>query len=600
MSLLTRPATGLNQTSRPITDRRTHKHASARQISCAAAVLLLLGCGSERPVPIRNQGAKSSESSTAQASADKKVTKDLDSKDAAKTGTEQNETADKTPLSPSELLSQAGEAQALLSLAPTIESYRLSANANIQTLTTKTELLSRIQGVNALLCSKYQDQSNSCPLLHRLIAQDSTQVRSPVTTCNASRESANPNTLNRQTPPSVWISLTIPGPKTSEKFFLRANKGTIRSSEFNAGSRTTLSWRSNDSGASQNTSPTIADLTDLQIATVSAAKLPDWRTGTTLEMGIQSSNPVNGQSVTEETKILSSKALLPWKLNALTADVTLTDIGDWNTSDRCLITEAQIDSLVASAKPVIQTIPTTIQKTEKREFTKFEEAQQALQQFTTQVKEAKNEIANLEGELERETERGIKLRAQLRNVKVSTCHARQPLRNIEIILKGEHLADSEWDRNSSEIEKKSEGLPERIEINLGTKITLINASEESSPIFNASGYLASNAFEALTAADIDFIRIKKMGTGFRSTLNCWNIIGWSRWGLGKKCEYQNSETNRYRMDSILIRVDGRDFYRSESLNFGFSGESKTWEEDRLSNSQDYTNFMTNDSCKGGT
>jgi hypothetical protein len=408
------------------------------------------------------------------------------------------------------------------------------------------------------------------------------------------------NTFNAPTPSSVWIALTIAGPATREKFFLRANKGTIRSSEFAAGSKTTLSWRSNDSSASQKESPTIADLTDLQIATVSAARMPDWRAGTTLEMGIQSSKTINGQSTTEETRLLSSNALLPWKQNALTADITLTELGDWNNNNRCLITEAQIDSLVASAKPVVNAIPTTIQKSEKRDYTKFEEAQQALQQFSAKVKDAKTEIANIEGELERETERGIKLRAQLRNFKVSTCHARQPLRNIEVLLKGEHLVDSEWDRSSTEVEKKSEGLPERIEINLGQKIALFNASEESSPIFNASGYLASNAFAALTAADIDFIRIKKMGTGFRSTLNCWNIIGWSRWGLGKKCEYQNSETNRYRMDSILIRIDGRDFYRSESLNYSFTGDTKTWEEDRLSNSQDYTNFMTNDSCKGGT
>jgi hypothetical protein len=584
-------------------DRQIHKRASARQILCVAALLVLLGCGSERPVPIRNQSAKASEKSTplpTTAPTDGNDAKDLDSKTAATTDTDPNEGADRSPLSPSELLSQAGEDQALLSLAPTIETYRLSANTNIQSLTTKRELLSRIQGVNAVLCSTYQEQSYSCPLLHQLITPGSAQSPMPVVACKPSKESKNLSTFNATTPPSVWISLTIAGPTTREKFFLRANKGTIRSSEFSAGSRTTLSWRSNESSASQKESPTIADLTDLQIATVSAAKMPDWRVGTTLEMGIQSSKTVNGQTTTEETKLLSSNALLPWKLNALTADITLTELGDWNNSNRCLVTEAQIDSLVASAKPLINTIPSTIQKSEKRDYTKFEEAQQALQQFSAQVKEAKTEIANVEGEIERETERGIKLRAQLRNVKVSTCHARQPLRNIEVLLKGEHLVDSDWDRSSTEVEKKSEGLPERIEINLGTKVTLINASEESSPIFNASGYLASNAFAALTAADIDFIRIKKMGTGFRSTLNCWNIIGWSRWGLGKKCEYQNSETNRYRIDSILIRIDGRDFYRSESLNYSFTGDTKTWEEDRLSNSQDYTNFMTNDSCKGGT
>lgn len=602
MQLLRRPLTGFKHLFRQFACCKFPHRAVPQPPSLRLFALLIAatGCGTERPIPVRNLDGQASTNPVAPAQGNSGDSNDSGRREGEKNSAEQKGSVPAAPLSPSDLLKEAGEDQALLSLAPTIESYRLSLNASVQTLWAKTELLGRVQRVNALLCSKYQEQAASCPLLYPLLAYPRDQNNTLAIPCTPYREKGDSPRIEIQVPTSLWISLNLGASKSPEKFLLKANKGTLLSNEFVSGSRTKLTWRSNAEGGSQTTFPTLADLTDLQIAPAASAKMPDWKLGTTLDIGFQSFKTVDGQSVADDSYLISSAALLPWKKNALIADITLAELGIWNTSSRCQTTEAQIDSLVTSVKPQTEATPSAAHKIEKKNFNKFAEAEAALKEFSSGLKETKSLIIGIDGELERENERGSKLRTQLRSSKVSSCHDRQPLRNIEIYLKGSHLEDSEWDRNSTEIERKSEGSPERIEINLGTKVILRNNSEESSPIFNASGFLASNDFQALSAMDVDFIRIKKLGIGFQSTLNCWTIIGWSRWGLGKKCEYRNSETNRYRMDSLLIRIDGRDFFRSESLNFSFSGDTKTWEETRLSNSEEYTNFMTNESCKGGT
>ena len=174
------------------------------------------------------------------------------------------------------------------------------------------------------------------------------------------------------------------------------------------------------------------------------------------------------------------------------------------------------------------------------------------------------------------------------------------LGSLELFVTGEHLPDSDWDRKAAQVIRKTEGQPQSIDFDMGPGIFLQNADEHRAPLFSAAGYLWSEAFKDRSPLDLTEVRITKKGSGYQSMLNCWSILGWSRWGLGKDCEHQNRETHRYRLDDLEIRVNNQVFFKETGIGFVFEMNKNVWQSGPLSSNPDHQKFLSTVNCQGGS
>ncbi len=220
-----------------------------------------------------------------------------------------------------------------------------------------------------------------------------------------------------------------------------------------------------------------------------------------------------------------------------------------------------------------------------------------LEQLNDLIQRKEAKIVEIQADLDREYDRNGKLRRKLLTEYRQGCRSQESVANLEVFLKGTHLADSDWDRAFTEEERSTEGNPERISIGLSKEINLVNSNEVENPIFTQDGYIASEDFGAFKVADLQYLRVKKGGKGQKADLNCWSIFGWTKWGPGKKCEWQNRESHRYALDEVTVKVNGEVFLRFTGLDFQFADNQDTWQETQLSKSTEYIQFMTSDSCK---
>lgn len=240
-----------------------------------------------------------------------------------------------------------------------------------------------------------------------------------------------------------------------------------------------------------------------------------------------------------------------------------------------------------------------LEETEKEEeYTSADEIELANKIRATQeeIKKLESKMRATQENLDREHDRNGKLRQKLLSRYSQGCKSNEKIKTLEIFLQGSHLPDSDWDRANTRSEKPNEGNPTNIVFSFGREISITQSNEEMSPVFTSEGYLASRSFENFTPADISMIKITKGGRGFVSDLACWSIIGWSKWGLGKKCEWRNSETNRYALDSIQVKINSQLFFSTKQIGFIFADQNFTWQESNLAKSTDYINFMTSTLC----
>ena len=185
-----------------------------------------------------------------------------------------------------------------------------------------------------------------------------------------------------------------------------------------------------------------------------------------------------------------------------------------------------------------------------------------------------------------------RLRRDLRGELQLGCWGRDVIKSFEINIKGEHLPLSDWDRNSTSVPLGVIGNPTQTVVDFGGGLRFTNADEKTTPIFHENGKWTVDANTDLTIGDISNVVIQKGGYAYQTTKNCWSTWG----GLGTACEWQNRESNRYRLDALSIKVNGQLVYQRDSLNVTFERSSLNWIEKELTSNPAYISLMRRRDC----
>jgi hypothetical protein len=185
-----------------------------------------------------------------------------------------------------------------------------------------------------------------------------------------------------------------------------------------------------------------------------------------------------------------------------------------------------------------------------------------------------------------------RLRRDLRGELQLGCRGREIIRSLEIAVKGEHLPASDWDRSQTSVALGITGSPTQTVIDFGGGLRFTNTDENTTPIFHENGKWLANATTDLTIGDISTIIIQKGGYSYQATRNCWSTWG----GLGTACEWQNRETDRYRLDSLSVKINGQLIYERDALNFTFERSTPNWIEKELTSNLAYISMMRRRDC----
>jgi len=258
------------------------------------------------------------------------------------------------------------------------------------------------------------------------------------------------------------------------------------------------------------------------------------------------------------------------------------------SSNACRIDEAEIDEATENAIATAA-LPDPVQIPEILLSKASTDAMEAAQEWNKQ----KNREIQLKSESYLALARDIaSLRHDLRGDLRLGCWANEPIRTVEFLFDGQHLPLSDWDRSTSNLQKKSSGDPARIEIGFGGGLVFVNRDENSGPIIRENGRLIADPQTDLTIGDISSVVIAKKGVSYSSFQNCWSTWG----GLGKSCEWQNRESSRYRMNALTIKLNNETIYHREDINQTFDRNSLVWFERELTANQAYRDIMRRRDC----
>jgi hypothetical protein len=185
-----------------------------------------------------------------------------------------------------------------------------------------------------------------------------------------------------------------------------------------------------------------------------------------------------------------------------------------------------------------------------------------------------------------------KLRRDLRGELQLGCWGRDIIRRIEIQIKGDHLAISDWDRSLTSAALGAVGNPTQTTFDFGGGLKFTNTDENTFPLFQERGKWIVEADTDLTIGDLSNIIIQKGGYSYQATQNCWSTWG----GLGTACEWHNREADRYKLESLSIKINGQSVYEKDSMNLTFQRNSMSWIEKELTSNSAYTNLMKRRDC----
>lgn len=258
------------------------------------------------------------------------------------------------------------------------------------------------------------------------------------------------------------------------------------------------------------------------------------------------------------------------------------------SSEICRIDETEIDAATESA--VASTIPPSSIQTPAELFVSptaenLKEAEEWINQISLENNAKSESYLALASDIAR-------LRHDLRGDLQLGCWANEPIRTIEFLFEGSHLALADWDRSASSSQLNSSGDPAKLEIDLGGGLLFVNNDENSGPILRENGRLLAEPQAELSIGDISSVTVTKRGVAYSSLQNCWSTWG----GLGKACEWQNREKSRYLMNSLTIKINNEAIYSRENLNHIFEKNSLVWFEKDLTANHAYRDIMRRRDC----
>jgi hypothetical protein len=441
--------------------------------------------------------------------------------------------------------------------------------------------LAAVSEINRSYCQRWLEQKQTCNALINLQGNG--------TPAGETCESTLPELSNgaRLQMSLSWTNSSETAPALT--FYLRAND-SLRTNEVTLGASQVLEWTPMPGSSATSESLNLYEISKLEL--VANGSLPNDRQSITFEL------------LADGIPVLGNSDILPWEPGDTRVRLNTIPLFQLIQNPNCVVTEDDLAQIAEDVRervstgsdaggeeePLPEADPRADEEGEPEDFI----AQ--LDTIRMRINDAENELSTRQKQMDREYDRNGKLRRLLLTEYRSGCKANEKIEKLEIFLTGSHLPDSDWDRTFTKEKKETEGRPEQLSFSFGREIHLTHSDEVNDPKFTSSGYLTSSDFSSFTVLDLQYLRIKKGGRGYSADLNCWTIIGWSKWGLGKKCEWQNRETHRYSLQDVRVKVNGQSFLRFSNLSFNFSGTEDTWQESNLAVSSEYIDFMTSPTC----
>jgi|GEM_PF-688373 len=347
---------------------------------------------------------------------------------------------------------------------------------------------------------------------------------------------------------------------------------SIESGAFDAGEEKIITWTS--TGTRELRDLKLSDVGNIKIKALDA-NLPDLK---------------NAQFTfkVDNTSLLTQEQILYSTRTQSSISVSTLPLIEKLSTPECRVADNELDNLSQEAiarasSPALITAPEEdSQASQEQTSTLFEEwlfsASRLQQSRTDTFLAVAQDISRLRRDLRGDLQLG--------------CWGKEPIRTIELRIKGNHLPLSDWDRGSTRKPLTSIANPRQTTVDLGGGLRFTNPDENLFPLFRDEGRWLLNVSSDLTLGDMHSIQIKKEGVSYRSFKNCWSTWG----GLRTACEWQNRESDRYQLLSLSVLINGEQFYQRDSIQFDFQKSSLTWIEKELTANPSYIDLMRRRDC----
>ncbi len=198
-------------------------------------------------------------------------------------------------------------------------------------------------------------------------------------------------------------------------------------------------------------------------------------------------------------------------------------------------------------------------------------------------------VADRQAELQRERDRNGRLKNELLGQSVNgNCWLEQRVKKLEVLVVGSHLPNGTPQRTSAE----SEGNAGLIKIVFSENFVAQIDDEENYQLFGTAGKYISQAFGAKLIRDMSFLKIEKGGVHYNSSKKCKS----SFLGIKTSCYNEKSETHRYSLGSITVKVNDQVLYSRAGINYTFEGDNFVWQETNLAVNPEYIKLMARTDC----
>lgn len=270
-------------------------------------------------------------------------------------------------------------------------------------------------------------------------------------------------------------------------------------------------------------------------------------------------------------------------------------------SNACRVSAAELEEIRLAEKFLMDkepaTAPTPLPKLEVAETSNQETVAKDIERIKTRIADLQPSVDSLKRNfelkapaLERERDREGKLSTELLSNSAAGCFARQPLNKLEILVNGAHLEEGKKFETENDKPAVRQGSAKQFTFTFGQDLAYTNSDEETTSLLRSGGAVVVPQFKNRTIGDIESISIAKGGVAYRNTQRCWQEFLW------KACVQDNWEINRYRLDSLIIKVNDEVLYQKEGINFTFEGTNRVWEDKKLSLNPDYLVLMNREDC----
>lgn len=217
----------------------------------------------------------------------------------------------------------------------------------------------------------------------------------------------------------------------------------------------------------------------------------------------------------------------------------------------------------------------------------------ALAATTVDIEALVRRVAERQAELQRERDRNGRMKSEFSGAVASSngsCWAEQPVRKLEVLVTGSHLPNGNASRGDSA--KKTVGNPALIKIVFSENFAVQVENEEQYQLFAQSGRYVSQDFSNKKIREMGFLKVEKGGVGYKAqkvTTPCFM-------GIGCWTGYDSSETNRYNLASITVKVNDQTVYQRGGINYTFEGDRRVWQDGGLGGNPEYVRLMARTDC----